>query len=323
MLFLHMIQKLKTFVVPDENWISGSQLPITDDGVYNLALPREFPFSLKYFSFTALCNSVPNNHDFFELFYVYSGSGIYFTENKEYRISAGDVLLVSASLMHHINTSKEDLKIISLAFLPDLIYHPSSHDIDFGYLLPFYYSGDKINHLIPSGNETAKEIIRLIQSIHSESIDKKRFFRQAAKTYVSNILLLLLQYYDKQLTDISQIIKDIYQFRRLKEVFDYIRDNYADPIRLSDLAEKANLSSVYLCKYFKKVAGCTLTDYILNYRINCAKKLLLFSQLPVSEIAYSVGFSSPSYFNRIFLRIAKTAPVQYRKKYAGGKEMGN
>ena len=93
---------------------------------------------------------------------------------------------------------------------------------------------------------------------------------------------------------------------------EFIHERQTDSLRLSQVARAVNTSAFYFCKMFKKVTGLNFTDYLARVRIDKAKNLLLNRNLRVSEIAYAVGFQSLTHFNRVFKRIVRQSPTEYR-----------
>jgi AraC-like DNA-binding protein len=101
--------------------------------------------------------------------------------------------------------------------------------------------------------------------------------------------------------------------KRMDQVMQYLLENRFQPISLEEVAEKANLSKEAFCRFFKLRTRKTFTQYLQQLRINEAQKLLQETDLPVSEIAYKVGFENLSYFNRSFKSILGMPPKAFRK----------
>lgn len=96
----------------------------------------------------------------------------------------------------------------------------------------------------------------------------------------------------------------------------YMDKHFTEKIKLDDIASAVSVSPIYFHQTFTRTMGQTTPlDYILNKRIDLAKKLLITSTLTLAEITYRVGFSSQSYFGRVFKRKTNTTPYEYRKFY--------
>ena len=95
-----------------------------------------------------------------------------------------------------------------------------------------------------------------------------------------------------------------------KHIYENIDDS---SFTVEQLAVKLNISRVQLYRKIKSILNLSISDYILNIRLEKAKKLILESKLSISEIAYSVGFSSPSYFSSSFKNKFGKTPKNFRK----------
>ena len=99
----------------------------------------------------------------------------------------------------------------------------------------------------------------------------------------------------------------------IENIKQYIHDNISEPLSLSVISENIHLVPRYVCTLFKKETGMTLTEYILRQRISLAKKLIVTSQLSLSEICESCGFTDYNYFSRSFKRITGMTAAFYKK----------
>lgn len=98
------------------------------------------------------------------------------------------------------------------------------------------------------------------------------------------------------------------------DVKKYIDEHLAEKISRTDIAEYVALNENYLSRLFHKEIGCSISDYILQKRINMAKKLLLSTKLSVSAIGEQVGYDTTTYFIRLFKREVGKTPKDYRKE---------
>ena len=100
---------------------------------------------------------------------------------------------------------------------------------------------------------------------------------------------------------------EIWKARRL------IDDLCEGELSLTKIAKSVNLSSNYLSEKFKQVTGINFVDYVGCARVDRACRLLRDSNLRISEIAFAVGFQSLSQFNRVFKKIMRRTPTQFRE----------
>lgn len=94
----------------------------------------------------------------------------------------------------------------------------------------------------------------------------------------------------------------------------YVAEHQSGHISLQEIANALHVSTFYFCKMFKKTTGLTFTDYIGRVRIERAKVLLLNPNQRISEVAYEVGFSSLTHFNRVFKQVAGQSPSAFRSR---------
>ncbi len=99
----------------------------------------------------------------------------------------------------------------------------------------------------------------------------------------------------------------------IEEAIHYIEKNYMNKITLEMLSNITHLSPFYLHKVFYNTVGMTPYDYILNKRIKKAKQLLTFTNLSLTTIANSCGFTDQSYFGKVFKQELGITPLKFRK----------
>ena len=99
---------------------------------------------------------------------------------------------------------------------------------------------------------------------------------------------------------------------KMKTIFKYVEDHYAGHITIEDMAELTCYSKSHFMKFFKQNIGTGFIDYLNDYRLTMADRLLKTSDSPVLEIAAQCGFDNLSYFNRIFKRKYGVSPGKAR-----------
>ena len=89
-------------------------------------------------------------------------------------------------------------------------------------------------------------------------------------------------------------------------------NHYHENIKLEDIANHVYLSPYYFSRTFKKHMDSTPVEYLINYRINNAKKVLHNTDLSINEIAHSCGFNSTSHFITTFKKHVGMSPKKFR-----------
>ncbi len=99
----------------------------------------------------------------------------------------------------------------------------------------------------------------------------------------------------------------------VQSAISYIKDHYAQPITLKEIAGSIGISTSYLSSNFKAETGTGLSNYISYYRIQIACSLLRTTNDLVSQIATSVNIPDTTYFSKQFKKYVGTTPSEYRK----------
>lgn len=103
-----------------------------------------------------------------------------------------------------------------------------------------------------------------------------------------------------------------YEMRSISEISEFIANYPETDLRIDRLSRKSGISPVKLQEGFKLMHGRTVTDHIRDVRIQKSEKMIKTTDLNISEIVYSIGFSSRSYFSKIFKQKYNCSPKKYR-----------
>ncbi len=102
--------------------------------------------------------------------------------------------------------------------------------------------------------------------------------------------------------------------RLIKSVIAYINEHYREDIHLDSIARQFWVSPSYLSRQFKSKVGVNITRFITERRVQVAQKLLIASDLNITEIALQLGFKNANYFNTVFRKTQGVSPREYRKR---------
>lgn len=261
-------------------------------------------FQLRYISISKYegdWHSLPHTHQFTELFYVLHGEGVFYIENEKVPVKTDDLIIINPNVEHTEKTYLNNPMEYIVFGVEGLAFSFTEHDQAYGRGYSFYsYGSDK------------NQFINFAQLMMHEFQDKKPGFEK-----VCHGLLEVLLVYISRKQKLSVISESSFQLSKECAIAKrYIDTNYAQDITLDSLAEITHINKFYLAHSFTECIGQSPISYLTERRLAACKELLSSSNLSVTQIATSAGFSSQSYFSQIFAKKVGMSPRQYRKLYA-------
>ena len=261
-------------------------------------------FQLRYISISKYegdWHSLPHTHQFTELFYVLHGEGAFYIESDKVPVKTDDLIIINPNVEHTEKTFPNNPMEYIVFGVEGLAFSFTEHDQAYGRGYSFYsYGSDK------------NQFINFAQLMMHEFQDKKPGFEK-----VCHGLLEVLLVYISRKQKLSVISESSFQLSKECAIAKrYIDTNYAQDITLDSLAEITHINKFYLAHSFTECIGQSPISYLTERRLATCKELLSSSNLSVTQIATSAGFSSQSYFSQIFNKKVGMSPRQYRKLYA-------
>jgi AraC-like DNA-binding protein len=117
----------------------------------------------------------------------------------------------------------------------------------------------------------------------------------------------------EQVASEGYVAPEASETQRWTRINDHILQHFRRPLPANELAQVADMHPSSLGRYVKRTTGMTLTQYINQFRIRRACRLLAVDDRPVVEICFECGFRNLSHFNRCFRRSTQAPPTEYRK----------
>lgn len=106
--------------------------------------------------------------------------------------------------------------------------------------------------------------------------------------------------------------------KTVMQCMNYISRHLNRPIRVAEIAGQVHRNPDYLSSLFRKETGKTISAYILESRLRAAENMLLDSECSCAEVSAAFGFSSQSYFTKLFRQYTGETPKKFREKYMRG-----
>jgi AraC family transcriptional regulator len=132
-----------------------------------------------------------------------------------------------------------------------------------------------------------------------------------AETLVNTLVAHLLRHYSSDGARFRHRFGGLPK-HKLRRVTEFIDENLERDLTLAEIAEAADLSTFHFARSFKQTTGATPIQFLMQRRIEFAKRLLAESQLPIVEIGLMAGFKNQSHFTTLFRKITAMTPKTYR-----------
>ena len=230
-------------------------------------------------------------HEYCELEFVMSGSGLHQVGGKEYRFAPGDCWLVGGIESHGI-VAEEETELANLSFFPDLLPEELGNVLD---------TRPVILCRFPVTRRT--EMAVLFRRIAAERETPRPFSHLNASVLLVQILVAVLREAGVDASEPPAF---------LRTVTAWARRHFREEAKLSSLASELSVSPNHLGKVFRNATGITFSDYITGLRLNRACHLLSKTDLPVKIVALDSGFRSVEYFHTVFRAHLGRTPAEYR-----------
>ena len=257
-------------------------------------------------------------HNYIEILYGISGTYEVILNGKYHEFTKGDLVLINSKEVHQINSCyKEGGQYIVLRFEPEVIYsNMFNNHLHLKYVLPFIMETSNHQKVIKEEVIGTTFIPELIYEISKEFEMEVFGYELAIKNHIGRIFLWILRYFHKTSSEFMQSdLSDLALIKRLQPSFDYVFEHFNEEIKAPYMATLCNMSSSYFSRTFNSQMRMNFNEYVNYIRITEAEKLLVSTTMNVTEIANSVGFSTTSYFIKLFKNYKKISPKQFRKEF--------
>lgn len=246
-------------------------------------------------------------HRQFEIVRVVSGALNMYINTVEYRLNAGDSLLVQCGKLHR----GEPQNCIYECVVFDLnMLRKHSGDITGTFILPIMNGTKSIRPELISG---ASQLCGIIEHLFELMRLPVKYYELSVYSALFELFYML--YCEKRIIQAKESEQNRQRIKALTELIDWIEANYTEQITLQKLSAVSGMSEKYLCRFFKEFTSKTLFGYINEMRIDSACREILGGDRSITEAAFDSGFNNLSYFSKTFKRYKGCTPREYIKAH--------
>ena len=254
----------------------------------------------------------PHRHDFFEVLYLSKGSGFHVIDGNKYEIKPPCVFFMSPGQAHKIEFSSDIEGYIFIFTAEYYLINKSNQNrlIEF----PFFFTIRQDN---PPLLLESIDDVTFIGNLFRKGITEV----QKGEKYSIELLRSLL---DLILTSCAALYKNDENILKgkghivVKKFFQLVEEHYQDNLPVAEYAGRMALTANHLTQTVNQLTGKTSSQIIKSKQILEIKRLLIHTNLGVSEIANRLNFPDQSYFAKFFKREVGVSPLQYRTRSLSG-----
>ena len=271
----------------------------------------ENPFSQYHISDVKRAFQIPVHwHDELELIYIKKGMGRITVDFREYKVKGPTLVLILPGQLHSIDQLEDAfMEYENIIFNPSMLI-PRQNDVTAtDFLLPLMSGKVTVPTIFTPVYPYYTDVIMPIDACDEISKTKPQGYELYIKSQLYQFFFILDNRCRNLTTGSNRKTLD-----KMKIVLKYIENNYMQKITIADIAATVDFSESHFMRYFKETMGTSFVDYLRDYRLTIASRLLTTSDSSILDIAAESGFENLSYFNRVFKQKYSMTPRQFRKE---------
>lgn len=253
-------------------------------------------------------------HPEIELTLILDGEIAYQVNESSYLLKAGDGLFCSSNMLHMGRSiSNHDCRYLSVTFNPRLLYGYKSSLLETKYVTSVLESPSLASLPLSPEVPWQSRLLTILRRMHELGQSHEDAWELEVVSLLYQFWLTLFRCAD--LGSPSPASRQ--NLERLQTILLFIQEHYAHKLTLSEIADCVSLSKSECCRFFRSKMNQPLFDYILQYRIEQSLPLLRDTDASITETALACGFSSPSYYTKVFRKYMGCSPRSYREGVVG------
>ncbi|WP_299217705.1 AraC family transcriptional regulator [uncultured Dokdonia sp.] len=253
-------------------------------------------------------NTVWHYHPELELVYVNGGTGRRLVGSNLSYYTWGTLILVGSNLPHcgftdhQTNNKFETVIQMKANFLGDDFF-------DIPEMAPIKKLLQVSKRGIVFSGDTKTEVGALMEEMEHET----DFERLVSYLSILNRLAITKEFRILN-ADGFALLSNVQDNDRINLVFNHVKTHFKEEITLEEIAALTHMTVPSFCRYFKKITNKTFTQFVNEYRLVHASKLLSEHAISITEVCFESGFNNFSHFNKRFKAFTGQNPSAYRKQ---------
>lgn len=267
--------------------------------------------TMHYYEFDKSFVFKGEQHNFWEVVYVDSGSVEIVRDGEQIILKQGEILFHEPNEFHSLKSYNSSPNIFIMSFVcksAAMDYLKKFHSRLNKGLMPIISSiivEAENTYIIPKNDVNLKKLhIKETAPIGSE---------QMIKIYLEELLIYLIRDISRTNKITTFPTRESLETHLVSQIKEYILQNVENKLTIEDICQNFGYSKTYLSRLFKEQSSVSLMKYFNNKKISYAKKLIRENKYNFTQISNILSFDNPQYFSRVFKRITGLTPSEFSK----------
>lgn len=252
--------------------------------------------------------AIPHSHSYYQIIWFFDDGGTHTVDFNTFSIKENTILCIPKD---HIHCFDENLEVKGwlIHFNESFFMH---NDVDI-FLKHHIFSSQDNPSPYHISLEIATTMAAYINIMREELLKKQAFGHEAIIRFSLKSFLIILERLHRKKESLNLSFNNHHEFL-FAQYKNLIEENYKEGLTVVNYAKMLHISTKTLTTITKEIVGKPASQLISERVILQSKRLLKFTSLQISEIAFRIGFEDPSYFVKYFKRQVGSSPNVYRKK---------
>lgn len=236
-------------------------------------------------------------HSFTEIFFITDGEGVFHTNDAEFPIRRGNVIVNTPSVVHTEIPSKKNPLSYAVFCVENLTFKIPSTPNEKTFIFDFSANYD--------------QLFKVLEVIEREYCEKAPFWQQAVLNEFNVFMLFLMRNTNLETLPFDSTKKS----NSISAIKHYLDSHYQGNLTLDSLSKNFFLNKYYIAHAFNKKYGVPIMRYLNDLRCREGAHLLKTTDLSVTEIAISIGYNSAAAFTDNYKKIVGETPAETRRNF--------
>ncbi len=253
-------------------------------------------------------------HEYLEILYSLKGDFLLMINGDVVELPEGSMYVINSNEPHATKSASQgERTLLCIKFMPEILFSSGQTVTEMEYTIPYVFDNFGSKRLFERKILDDTFIPQEFIFLKNEKTDEKFGYELAIKSSVLRIFSFIMRYWYENAGS-PALPSNQKAVNAVRKIRDYVKENYTTAT-LTEASNRCGLSYSYFSRIFNEYMNMSFSDYVNLVRVNNSLKYLSSTDMSVTNIALTVGFSTTSYYIQVFKRFKNLSPGEFRKLF--------